>query len=285
MEIVSHSDRRVKFESSTHERTSAVRGADDAFDAEALDTALPELREGALRWAATSPGERAFLFERVIADTHAVGLEWNAAACRANGLDPDGPDRPPLDIERVGQPRYPDPVRHRHGNRLSVRVMPASLLDGVLFTGDSAEVWMEPGVDEATMQATQATAYADLLAHAGVNLVLGAGNVAAVAPQDVGHKLIGEGRVVIVKANAVNDYLVGYWQRALAAFVEAGDVRIVTGDARVGKYLVHHHGVDDVHITGSEFTDDAGVHVERTADPSSRGRYRRGLSRIVVRPA
>jgi hypothetical protein len=92
MEIVSHSDRRVKFESSTHERTSAVRGADDAFDAEALDTALPELREGALRWAATSPGERAFLFERVIADTHAVGLDWDAAACRANGLDPDGPD-------------------------------------------------------------------------------------------------------------------------------------------------------------------------------------------------
>src|SRR5665213_370927 len=236
MEIVSHSDRRVKFESSTHERTSAVRGADDAFDAEALDTALRELREGACVGRRRPPGERAFLFERVIADTHAVGLDWNAAACRANGLDPDGPDsgeellaavgkfvllltsyrQSLLDIGRVGRPRYPGPVRHRQGNRLSVRVMPAPLLDGVLLTGDSAEVWMEPGVDEATMPATQATAYADPLAHAGVNPVLGAGNVAALAPKDVVHKLIGEGRVVIVKANAVNDHLVGYWQRALA---------------------------------------------------------------------
>jgi acyl-CoA reductase-like NAD-dependent aldehyde dehydrogenase len=41
--------------------------------------------------------------------------------------------------------------------------------------------------------------------------------------------------------------------------VGAGVVRIVTGDARVGEYLVHHHGVDDVHITGSESTYDARV--------------------------
>jgi hypothetical protein len=92
-----------------------------------------------------------------------------------------------------------------------------------------------------------------------VSLVLGAGNVAALAPKDVVHKLIGEGHVVVLKANAVNSYLVEYWRRALAAFIEAGFVRIVTGGVQVGEYLVHHPGVDDVHITGSQATYDAVV--------------------------
>lgn len=273
-------------------RTSS---ADPPFAA--LDGAVAQLRQGATRWAQTPTTQRAALLDRVIADTHAVGLEWNEAACRAKGLDPQGPDggeellagvgmfvrlltsyRQSLhDIARTGRPQYPGPVRHRPGDRISVRVLPASWLDRVVFTGNSAEVWIEPGVDEAALRATQASAYQHPLEHAGVCLVLGAGNVAALAPKDVVHQLVGEGRVVILKANPVNDYLVEFWERSLGALIETDFVRIVRGGADVGDYLVHHPGVDAVHITGSESTFDAIVF--GTGDEGAR-RKAAGESRV-----
>jgi len=118
---------------------------------------------------------------------------------------------------------------------------------------------MEPGVDEAAVVATQAAAYERPVEHAGVCLVLGAGNVGSLAPRDVVHHLVVEGRVVVLKASPVNEYLVPYWRRALAAFIEPGFVRVVTGSSAVGQYLVHHPGVDAVHVTGSEATYDAIV--------------------------
>lgn len=261
------------------EREVAGVGPNHSMDVALIDAAVSQLRDGAVRWAATSPTQRIALLTRVIADTHAVGPEWNDAACRAKGLDPHGSEageellagvgmfvrlvtsyRESLrDIARSGRPHFPGPVRHRPGDRVSVRVLPASWLDRVLYTGDSAEVWMEPGVDETTLRRTQAMAYAQPADRAGVCLVLGAGNVAALAPKDVVHQLIGEGRVVVLKVNPVNDYLVEFWRRSLSAFIEAGYVRIVSGGADVGEYLVHHPLVDVVHITGSESTFDAIV--------------------------
>jgi hypothetical protein len=97
------------------------------------------------------------------------------------------------------------------------------------------------------------------MSHAGVSLVLGAGNVASLGPRDVLSKLFGEGKVVVLKANPVNDYLVPYWERAMAALVEGGFLRIVTGGAQVGSYLTSHEGVHDIHVTGSDKTHDAIV--------------------------
>ncbi len=262
-----------------------------------LDEALDQLREAAPRWARTGARERAALVERALRDTRAVATSWNDAACRAKGLDPRGAEggeellagvgmfvrllseyhRSLLDIARTGRPELYGPVRHRAGGRLSVRVLPASLLDRVLYTGDVAEVWMEPGVDEETLRATQAAAYARPEEHAGVALVLGAGNVAALAPKDVLHQLVVEGRVVIMKANPVNDYLVEYWQRALAGFIEAGFVRLVKGARATGEYLVNHPGVDHVHLTGSEATFNAVVFGGGAAGEERR---RRGESRL-----
>lgn len=251
----------------------------ETFDAAALDGVVAQLRSNAPRWAATSATQRAQLLTRVIDDTRAVASQWNAAACRAKGIDPDGNDAGEellagigmfvrllsdyraslLDIARTGRPQFPGPVRRRRDGRLVVRVLPASLLDRVIYTGDRAEVWMQPGVDEVTLRSTQAALYAHPLDHVGVSLVLGAGNVASLAPKDVVHKLVGEGHVVVVKANGVNDYLVEYWRRALKALIDEGFVSVVSGGARVGEYLVHHPGVDDVHLTGSEATYDAVV--------------------------
>ena len=256
-----------------------VTGVLDDRRRAALDQSLAGLREAAPRWAARSAGERRELVARALRDTREVAARWNEAACRAKGLDPRGVEageellagvgmfarllreyhRSLGDIEGTGRPRYPGRPRPRPGDRLAVRVLPASLLDRVLYTGDRAEVWMEPGVDEATLRATQAEAYRHPLEHAGVAVVLGAGNVAALAPKDVLHQLIVDGRVVILKANPVNEYLVEFWERALAGFVEAGVLRIVTGGGDVGDYLVRHPEVDHVHLTGSEQTFNAVV--------------------------
>ena len=62
-----------------------------------------------------------------------------------------------------------------------------------------------------------------------------------------------------MKANPVNEYLVPHWDRALAALVRAGVLRIVTGGAEVGRYLTAHERIDHVHITGSDKTYDAIV--------------------------
>jgi acyl-CoA reductase-like NAD-dependent aldehyde dehydrogenase len=262
-----------------------------------LDATVAEVSGRATAWATTGAAQRRALVERALRDTRAVAARWNEAACRAKGFAPDSPEageellagigmfvrllttyRDSLrDLERGRAPRFPGPVRHRPGQRVSVGVLPASLLDRVLFTGDRAEVWMEPGVDEVQLRATQAEAYQRPLEHAGLAAVLGAGNVAALAPKDVLHQLIVDGRVVILKANPVNEYLVEYWRAALAGFIEEGFVRIVTGGADVGEYLVRHPAVNHVHLTGAESTFNAVVF-----GPGEDGeaRRRRGASRL-----
>lgn len=267
---------------------SAVRGAaaptsgpqdQVALDAQQLDRAVTDVASRVSAWAATTARERADLLGAVVRDTAAVAEEWNAAACAAKGLDPSGPEggeelfggvgtfvrmaqalrTSMLDIASVGRPRYPGPVRHVSGNRIAVRVVPASIFDRILLSGVTGEVWMEPGVTEAEVRSTQAAAYRDPQSHAGVSLVLGAGNVASLGPRDVLTKLFAEGKVVVLKANPVNDYLVPYWERALAALIEPGYLRIVSGGAQVGAYLTHHDAVTDIHVTGSDKTHDAIV--------------------------
>ena len=271
-------------------------GREDGVDVASLDAVVAALRASALPWASTSAAQRAALVTRALADTRAVAPAWNTAACRAKGLDPTGNDageellagigmlvralsdyrRALRDISRTGRPQFPGRVRRRDG-RLVVRVLPSSLLDRVIYTGDRAEVWMEPGVDRAALRATQAAAYRRPREHVGVTLVLGAGNVAALGPKDAVHKMIVEGHVVVLKANDVNAYLVEYWRRALAAFIEAGALHIVTGDARVGDYLVHHPGVDDVHLTGAPATYDAVVF-----GPGAAGAQRRARGEVQL---
>lgn len=244
-----------------------------------LDEAIGDVSKNAAAWAATTPRERAELLAEIVRDTYEVAEEWNAAGCAAKGYDPQGPEggeelfsgvgtfvrmaqafrQSMLDLETTGRPHYPGPVRHKPGQRIAVQVVPTNLFDRLLFGGVSAEVWMEPGVSELEVQATQALVYKDPSAHAGVSLVLGAGNVACLGPRDVLTKMFDDGKVVVLKANPVNDYLVPYWQRALRALIEPGFLRIVSGGSQVGSYLTHHEGIDDIHVTGSDKTHDAIV--------------------------
>jgi acyl-CoA reductase-like NAD-dependent aldehyde dehydrogenase len=267
----------------THVRGAAAPTSGDQdrapLDTSVLDAALDRVAANALAWARATPLERARLLDRIVADTVAVAEEWNDAACAAKGLDPRGPDggeelfsgvgtfvrmaqalrQSMLDISASGRPRYPGPVHHRPEERIAVQVMPATVFDRILYAGVSAAVWMEPGVSEDEVRVTQAASYREPLAAAGVALVLGAGNVASLGPRDVLSKLFADGKVVVLKANPVNDYLVPYWERAMAALIEGGFLAIVSGGAEIGAYLTGHDLVEEIHVTGSDKTHDAIV--------------------------
>ncbi len=253
--------------------------ADDPFDPTALDALVDHVSAHATSWAKTDAAARADLLQQVIADTMAAEDDWLAAACAAKGLAPGSTEageelfagvgtfvrlarllRDALrDIAKDGKPAFAGPVREAPDGRLRVQVFPAGAFDRITFPQTTAEIWMQPGVTRETLVSGQAAAYADPAAHAGTALVLAAGNVASLGPRDVLSKLFVEGKVVVLKANPVNDYLVPHWSRALAPLIDAGVLGIVDGGAAVGRYLTGHARIDEVHITGSDKTYDAVV--------------------------
>ncbi len=259
--------------------TDVAAGPESVLDTTALDTAVNEVAAHASSWAGTGAAARAALADRVLRDTMAAQDQWLAAACSAKGIEPGSAEageelfagvgtlvrmtrllRDALrEIARSGHPTFAGPVRTAADGRIRVRVFPGNAFDRVVFPQTTAEVWMQPGVPEADLVSTQAAAYRDPAAHAGTSLVLAAGNVASLGPRDVLSKLFVEGKVVVMKANPVNEYLVPHWGRALSALVEAGVLRIVGGGTAAGQYLTAHAGIDEVHITGSDKTYDAVV--------------------------
>jgi acyl-CoA reductase-like NAD-dependent aldehyde dehydrogenase len=244
-----------------------------------VDSAVREVASHASSWASTPPAARADVLDQVLRDTMAAQDEWLAAACAAKGLTPGTAEageelfagvgtlvrmarlyRDALrDIARTGRPAFAGPVAEASDGRLRVRVFPASTFDRVTFPQTTAEVFMQRGVTKADLESGQAATYRDPAAQAGVALVLAAGNVASLGPRDVLSKLFVDGKVVVMKANPVNDYLIPHWNRALGALVRAGLLRIVDGGADVGKFLTGHELIDEVHITGSDKTYNAVV--------------------------
>ena len=244
-----------------------------------LDAAVAAVAANVDRWAQTSPIDRAVLLDRVIADTFAASEAWTAAGCRAKGYDPASTEGGEemfsgigtfvrmartlavslRQIDAEGRPQFPGPVTESADGRLVVQVFPSSTFDKLLYAKTTGEVWIEPGVTRAELEADQAPAYKDPQAWKGVSLVLGAGNVASLGPRDVLTKLFVEGKVVVLKANPVNDYLVPHWSAAMASLIEAGVLVIVEGGAEAGKHLCAHELVDEIHVTGSDKTHDAIV--------------------------
>jgi len=258
---------------------TADRTRPDAEDTAALDAVVTEVADHATAWARTAAAARADLLDRVIADTMAAQDDWLDAACRAKGLAARSTEageelfagvgtfvrmarllRDSLrDIAKDGRPAFAGPVREAPDGRLRVQVFPDGAFDRITFPQTTADVWMQPGVTRESLTQGQARAYADPIGHAGTALVLAAGNVASLGPRDVLSKLFVEGKVVVMKANPVNDYLVPHWRRALAPLIDAGVLRIVGGGAAVGRHLTAHARMDEVHITGSDKTYDAVV--------------------------
>jgi acyl-CoA reductase-like NAD-dependent aldehyde dehydrogenase len=157
-----------------------------------------------------------------------------------------------VEIERSRIRQLPD-------GQVAVEVFPLSLYDRLLYSGFRAEVRMDREVTLENLDQHIGGIYRVPPRVGSVALVLGAGNVASIAPLDVAHKLFVEGRVVVLKLNPVNDYLGPFLEDAFGELIRDGYVHVVYGGADVGQYLCYHPQVDEIHITGSAATHDAIV--------------------------
>jgi acyl-CoA reductase-like NAD-dependent aldehyde dehydrogenase len=234
-----------------------------------IDRALLDLTARKQIWADTSIPQRIELLQKCLTATVKIAPEWTNAACIAKGIDPDcnlaGEEYIAGAIAVVRHLRLlietltanaqlpPPQLSQRENGQIVAQVLPANLLDRLLWFGYRGEVWLEPG-----KPATQGQIYRQPTP-GQLALVLGAGNVSAIGAMDTLYQLFAANRVVILKTNPVNAYLGEYLAQAFAPLIEAGYLRIVDGGADIGDYLCHHPQVDTIHITGSHHTHDAIV--------------------------
>lgn len=244
-----------------------------------LDQAIAALRAEKARWTAVPIDDRRAILKELIKDFASVAGAWAEACREAEGLPPASPqsaeewlagpyfvlrnlhllDEALADIERFGRPRIPGAVHTREDGRVVAEVFPQRLYDRIFYGGITADVWMQPGVTEATLPETQALAYRRGAGEGAVCLVLGAGNVSSIGPMDALYKLFVDDEVVLFKTHPLNAYLGPLLSEGFQALIDWGVFRIVHGGAEVGAYLCDHPDVDSIHITGSDRTVEAIV--------------------------
>jgi aldehyde dehydrogenase (NAD(P)+) len=244
-----------------------------------VDALLADLVRGEAIWAATSVTTRRHLLEQVHELTGRHAQAWVDAALSIKGLADDSPlvgeewlsgpyailtgtaalaaslqalerGRSPVDGFAFG--RAP-------GNRVTVRGLPHTVFDRLLLSGFTADVWMPPGVDEQAIRDRAGLAERDPAQTHGVSAVLGAGNISSIPPLDVIYELYAHNRVVALKLNPITDPLLAVFEQVFRPLIDHGVLRILTGGADVGGYLVQHDQVTHVHMTGSAATHDAIV--------------------------
>ncbi|WP_136414200.1 aldehyde dehydrogenase family protein [Herbaspirillum sp. ST 5-3] len=236
-----------------------------------IEQAVKALHEKKHVWPKVSVAERIALLAEIKECLMPVAAAWAQTAARKKGI-PEG--SPVAGEEWISGPyavmAYCNalmqtlskvegklhlesvPLRELPNGQLAARVVPHSLWDRLLLSGVNAEVWMEPGVTRANLAQNTASIYTPGSGHEGkLALILGAGNIAAIAPLDGLHKLFAENQVAIIKMNPVNEYLTEFLIPALMPLISRGFLRIVHGDVSVGQYLCNHPLVEEIHITGS----------------------------------
>ncbi|MFD7966698.1 aldehyde dehydrogenase family protein [Streptomyces zaomyceticus] len=262
-----------------------------------IDRAVDDLVRGEAAWAACDRAKRRELLERMHAATAEHAEEWVRAAVAYKRLPEDSPlvgeewitgPYPVLtslgslasSIEALEESRSPVDgfsFGRAPGGRVSVRVLPHSVWDQLLLNGFSAEVWMPPGVTKEEIRARAGLAQLRPAETNGVGVVLGAGNITSIPILDVLYELYANNRVVALKLNPVTDGLLDVFGEVLAPLIDLGAVRILTGGADVGGYLVNHPKVAHVHMTGSAATHDAIVF-----GPGAEGRARKAAGTPLI---
>lgn len=242
-----------------------------------LDDDLELLSQHKQLWAETKVGTRLAILARIRDEVNRVAQDWAETAARKKGLALNAPQAGEewlcgpyalisyctalIDtLSKIAGNKHLEglPMRELPNGQLAVQVVPHTIWDRLLLSGVRAEVWMEPGVTRSNLAQHTASGYAQPIP-GKVALVLGAGNIAAIAPLDCLHKLFVENEVVLLKMHPVNDYLAPFLNLALAALIEPGFLRIISGDASVGQYLSDHLLVETIHITGSAAAHDSIV--------------------------
>ena len=253
-----------------------------------LDQAIEDLTTGIDRWAQMSFRSRARLLRLTQEAIATEAGSWAGAAAAAKGV-PSGP----LEGEEwISGPAATAPMFGEYartldklaagkspldglkflsapGGRTAIRVLPEDLKDLMLFNGFTADVWLKPGVTKADALVSAGLNAGVRGVSGGVGLVLGAGNISAIAPLDAAYELVAYNRASVIKLNPTFQHLKPIYDRALAPLVSADLVRVVNGGAEEGGYLTSHPRITHVHITGSARTHDAivwGVGTEATGN-------------------
>ena len=240
------------------------------MDRLSLDQSIQELQEHKSTWAALPIAQKMDLLMQTRQRLGELGEAWVEASVRGKQMTPNTPEEGEewtggpwtlaagingyLDTLRAlstGRLLKPKKIHTRSNGQVAAHIFPNNIFDTLLLNGITAEVWMQPGVTEANLYGQMTAFYRQKEAKGKVALVLGAGNVAGIPPRDVLYRLYGLGHVVLLKMSPVNDYLGPIFEQLFAPFIQAGFLRFAYGGAEVGDYLVHHKGVEEIHMTGS----------------------------------
>ena len=245
-----------------------------------LDRAIADLAAAKDGWARSGIPARLAILARIRNAIMGVAEEWALTAARKKGIPEgsplvgeewvSGPYALMLGADALAQTLSgmegkaflkKAPLRDLPNGQIAAAVFPQSIWDHLLLSGVTADVWMQPGVTRDTLAANTAHAYDTPAASrvGKVALVLGAGNIAAIAPLDCFQKLFAENQVCLLKLNPVNDYLLPFLETSLKPLIDVDALRIVRGAADVGGYLCEHPGIEEIHITGSGASHDAIV--------------------------
>ena len=246
-----------------------------------LDRELATLAANREKWVQTPVAERIAILAEIKDCLLPVAEAWATTAARKKGIADGSPligeewlsgpyavlgycNQMMQTLSQVDGKKHLDsvPVRDLPNGQIAARTLPHTIWDALLLSGVTVDVWMQPGVTRANLKDNCASAYdAKNPAHktGKLALVLGAGNVAAIAPLDVFQKLFAENQVCLLKMNPVNDYLIEFLTPALKPLIDRGYLSIVRGGADVGQYLCNHALVEEIHITGAGASHDAIV--------------------------
>lgn len=246
-----------------------------------LDNDLQQLAQHRTRWVHTPVAERIAILNEIKDALMPVAQAWAETAARQKGIAPGSPlegeewisgpytvmaycNQMMATLSQVAGKRHLDsvPVRQLPNGQVVASVVPHSLWDHLLLSGVKVDVWMQPGVTPGNLAHHTAATYdptSPQCKEGQLALVLGAGNIAAIAPLDVFQKLFSENEVVMLKMNPVNDYLIEFLTAALEPLIARGFLRIVRGGTDVGEYLCNHPLVASIHITGAGASHDAIV--------------------------
>jgi aldehyde dehydrogenase (NAD(P)+) len=265
-----------------------------------LDETIAHLREAAWKFATLPMEKRIALLTNMQQGYLSVAGAMVEAGCKAKGIAPDSNlaaeewatsawgvvrqlrlVRESLQsIEKMGDTPIGKIKRTPTGN-LAVQVYPNNAIDGMLFKDVTVDVYMQPDVTEQSLAADRASFYKK--PHQGkVTLVLGAGNIASIGLMDVVTKMFNEGNVCILKMNPVNAYLGPFIEEAFKAAIEQNFLAVVYGGAEVGRHLVYHPKIDEVHLTGSDKTYDQIVWGNNGAEADERRAQNQPLLRKPI---
>ncbi len=241
-----------------------------------IDKALMELDENRRTWASMTPKASWELIRQLTKDLLACADQWTQSSFKAKEVANSnagqgqewmaGPGVTLRNIRLLGQsireiakhgaPVIPGPVKTRPDGQVVAQVFPNNFYDSILFMGTTAEVWMQPEINEDNLRENMAAAWRKKKEASEICLVLGAGNVSSITPMDCFYKLFVERKLVILKMHPVKAYLGPIFEKGFRSLIDQGALRLVYGDVEEGKYLCNHDLVDEIHITGSDKTHD-----------------------------